>query len=165
MTIALALLQLITAVDAFPERTIEPPAAVEAFTATCWRGLRNPALFHAAVTASPLHFQPAATEHGGERYRAETADVHYNPADRICSMTFRVADAAAANRFVEGLTERLGLGAPEQGWILDRGSRQYRWADVPIDELNYLLEAEADIAADGRRPVDVQLFLGFSRRL
>ena len=165
MMVALALLQLIGAVDSMPEQVIEAPAAVETFVATCWRGLRNPDLFHAAVSASPLHFQPAATEHGGERYRSDTADVHYNQADRICSMTFRVADAAAANRFIEGLTERLGLRAPEQNWMLDVGTRTYQWADVPIDELNYLLTAEADIAADGRRPVDVQLFLGFSRRL
>jgi hypothetical protein len=175
LTLGLALLQgvvLLTPIDAFPDRVIEPEAAARTFLTTCWRGLRTPERFRAAIQASPLQFAPAPTRHAGERYRSDRADIHYvleppfaGYERPICTMSIRLAREEEATRFIARLTEKLGLAAPESGTMLDVGTTVYSWRDVPIDDRAYHLTAEADIAANGRRPVVLELSLSFENRM
>jgi len=176
LALGLALLQglaRLQPIDAFPERVIEPDLAARTFLATCWRGLRAPERFRAAIEASPLQFASAPTRHNGERYRSDRADVHFvldrpfaGPYERpICTMSIRLASEEDTTRFIDRLTEKLGLAAPESGSMLDVGTTVYSWRDVPIDDRAYHLTAEADIALRGSRPVDLELSLSFENRM
>jgi hypothetical protein len=172
LTLGFALLQglvLLQPTDAFPEQVIEPEAAARTFLATCWRGLRSPERFHAAIEASPLHFAPAPTRHDGQRYRSERADIHFvlqRAFDRpVCTMSIRLASEEETTRFIDRLTEKLGLAAPERATMLDVGTTLYNWRDIPIDDRAYYLNAEADIPLDGRRPVTLEILLSFENRM
>ena len=175
LTLGLALLQglvRLSPIDAFPDQVIEPEAAARTFLATCWRGLRAPERFHAAIQASPLQFAPAPTRHAGERYRSDRADIHF-VVDRpfatyerpICTMSIRLASEEETTRFIARLTEKLGLAAPESGTMLDVGTTVYSWRDLPIDDRAYHLKAEADIAVGAPRPVNLELSLSFENRM
>ncbi len=87
-------------------RPIDPAAAIALFKSLCWDSFRDPALFHAAVSASPTPLTPAApapagAAQPGELFHSDEAVLSYVAADNLppsipprqCSLRMRLAGA------------------------------------------------------------------------
>ena len=127
-----ALLLLAEAVsDAPPDAVIEPRVAAQLFVDSCWRGLRNPEIFDAAIAASPLGFKALPTSRPLKRFRAEQADLSYRGG--LCGFVVKVKSEADVETFLASLTRRLGVAEPTRGWVTHAfWKAAVQWRDAPI---------------------------------
>jgi hypothetical protein len=125
--------------EQFKSEPVEPRAAIRTFVDACWRGLRKPEIFDAAVAAMP------ATSETPEQYDARVItnsqfELYYVPG-RTCHAKFRVSSEAETVQTADQLAERLGVQKTKRYYATDLIPSLALWhfRNVPIDDKYYAL--------------------------